>query len=159
MMNFKRIVLCAVLSIFCTFSLLSCTDKDKDKNNSDDFSISPTGADSLESADPFDDATSEELSENSFIGEHFTTKYESIGDEYYNRVNGDLDRWTELCQTFYDLVVEMGVDPLDTDGDLLPDEYENTKTFTDPTLADTDGDGIDDNVEGWMKTDPLTYDE
>ncbi len=47
---------------------------------------------------------------------------------------------------------------LDTDGDQLPDWYELFVTFTDPLLADTDGDGFDDGEEVKLGSDPLVFD-
>ncbi len=46
----------------------------------------------------------------------------------------------------YEMGIEENTDG-DTDGDGLSDEIENTITFTDPTLADTDGNGIFDGDE------------
>ncbi len=156
-MNFKRIALCAVLSVMTAFSLLSCNDKEKKKK--DDFSISPTDVEDVQSGDPFDDATSGEVLEENTFGANSTTVYESIGDAYYDLVDGSIENWDKNCDIFYNLLVDLGVDPLDTDGDKLPDQYEIDTVKTDPELADTDGDGINDAVEGWMHTDPLTYDE
>ncbi len=48
-----------------------------------------------------------------------------------------------------------GQELIDSDGDGLSDDYERT-IGTDPTLYDTDGDGIGDGVEVKMGLDPLT---
>ncbi len=52
---------------------------------------------------------------------------------------------------------ELGTDPdlADTDGDGLDDFTEVNETGTDPTVADTDGDGYDDGKEWDGNTDPL----
>lgn len=44
--------------------------------------------------------------------------------------------------------------PVDSDGDGLPDDQEK-KLGTDPHNPDTDGDGMNDGYEVFMKTDPL----
>jgi len=54
-----------------------------------------------------------------------------------------------------DEMFTLTVDVLDTDGDGLSDFDEITIHFTNPALADTDGDFIDDGVEVSMGSDPL----
>ncbi|MCX6398708.1 MAG: thrombospondin type 3 repeat-containing protein [Propionibacteriales bacterium] len=51
-------------------------------------------------------------------------------------------------------IYEKPPEPVDTDGDGLTDEEEAT-LGTDPALADTDGDGVDDGQEVTDGTDPL----
>lgn len=55
---------------------------------------------------------------------------------------------------------EVGTDPTlpDTDGDGLDDASEVDSAGTDPTAADTDGDGLLDGLEAGVGTDPLQFD-
>ena len=95
--------------------------------------------------------------------------YTSISGPDCNDMNGDIYPGAiELCDgadnqcpgdTGYGTTDE-GCGPVDTDGDGLSDNDENTVYFTDPLLPDTDNDGLGDYVESVTSAclDPLVDD-
>lgn len=83
--------------------------------------------------------------------------------------DSDLDEIPDIYETdtgIYVSPTNTGTDPLDddSDGDTFLDGEEVDTIGTDPNLADTDDDGLDDNIEadpgalGYTGTNPLLYD-
>ena len=82
-----------------------------------------------------------------------------VGETYYNLTCPLTDGFPQNGVTIR-YRIGSGTDPTlaDTDGDGLDDRSEASEHLTSPILADTDGDGLDDGIELTLGTDPLDPD-